>query len=204
MALDGAAGRVSTMALSAPAEHPDVRARGPATMDDAHAFGGSHGDIRPNLTDRPVEAQLDSCAVRGVLRTVHPRVSDHLGAAGDLLRIVGAQVVRRDGTPLGGASDVLVSKAALLYLIDLTPPGTGELQRHIERDDAPVVLSVGPIWLRGHAHIPVGGDLETYVAGALNRFIPITGATVLGQEPATPRTILVNRDKLQLMLRDQA
>jgi hypothetical protein len=191
------------MALSASAEHPDDRARGQPTMDDAHAFGSSAGDMRPNLSERPVEAQLDSCTVRGVLRTVHQRVSDHLGAAGDLLRIAGARVVRGDGTSLAGVSDVLVSKAALLYLVDLMPPGTGQLQRQIERDDAPVVLCVGTVWLRGHAHIPVGGDLETYVAGALNPFIPITDATVLGQEPATPRTILVNRDKLQLMLRDQ-
>lgn len=167
-------------------------------MVDAYLRERSAGE--PTLGEKPVEVYLDSCSIRGILQTAHTRVSDHLGATEETIRLKDARVVLRDGTALATDAAALINKAIILFLVDLTPRPTGQLGLQVERNVRDVTLNIGTIWIRGRAHLPVGGELQTFFSGAMNRFMAITDATVVGFEAAEPRTVLINRDQLRCML----
>lgn len=160
---------------------------------------GSVGRGHPEVHQRRVEIYLDSCSVRGVLETIHPRVSDHLASEGETLTLLAARVVTRDGTQLSRGAQTFVQKSVILFIVDLSAPG-GYAGFRVERLQREVMLNVGSIWLRGRAHLPIGADLANFVAGSMARFMPITDATVIGASAIEPRTVLVNRDQLRCMI----
>lgn len=153
-----------------------------------------------NLNDRTVEIYLPACALRGTLETHHARVSDHLGTPEEVLRLSDVRVTLRDGRELARQRSVLVNKAEILFVIDLTPYPTGHLGFQVERSPQPVTVNVGNIWLRGKAHLPVGGEVAHYFTGAVNRFMALTEASVVGHDAARPRTVLINRDRVACLL----
>jgi hypothetical protein len=155
-----------------------------------------------NMQAKRIEVYLDACSVRGILETAHARVSDHLGATEEVLRIREARVLMRNGEQLSSEKTVLVNKTEILFIVDLTPRTSGQTGFQVERDPHEVILNVGTIWLKGRAHVPVGGELPSFFAGAMNRFMPITEATVVGYTNAEPRTVLINRDQLRCMIVD--
>ena len=124
-----------------------------------------------------VEVYLDSCSIRGVLETNHPRVSDHLGIPDQVLRLTDARVTLPDGSILADGQASLINK-----------------------DQIALTVSIGNLWLRGFAHMPHGADMNSFLTGTMNRFMPLTGATVVGHESAPPRTVLINRDRLKCVL----
>lgn len=159
-----------------------------------------HAERATHLNDRVVEIYLPACALRGTLETHHPRVSDHLGTPDEVVRLSDVRVTLRDGRELARQREVLVNKAEILFAIDLTPHPTGHLGFQVERAPRQVTVNVGNIWLRGYAHLPVGGSLDQFFAGAVNRFMALTDATVVGNDAARPRTVLVNRDRVGCLL----
>ena len=86
---------------------------------DAGVAGRGH----PEVHQRRVEIYLDSCSVRGVLETIHPRVSDHLASEGDTLTLLAARVVTRDGTQLARGTSTLIHKPVILFVVDLSSTG---------------------------------------------------------------------------------
>ncbi len=162
---------------------------------DAGVAGRGH----PEVHQRRVEIYLDSCSVRGVLETIHPRVSDHLASEGDTLTLLAARVVTRDGTQLARGTSTLIHKPVILFVVDLSS-AAGYSGFRVERMQREVMLNVGSIWLRGRAHLPIGADLANFVSGSMARFMPITDATVIGAQAVEPRTVLVNRDQLRCMI----
>lgn len=153
-----------------------------------------------STTSKPIEVYLASCSIRGTIETPHPRVSDHLGATDEVLRLSDARVVLRDGTQVASEKTAVVNKAEILFVVDLTPNSTGLLGFQVERAPVEVTLNVGNIWLRGRAHLPIGGDINSFFTGAVNRYMAITEAIVVGYEQGRPRTVIINRDQLNCML----
>jgi len=147
---------------------------------------------RLNLIARPVELYLESGVLRGQLKTAHPRLSDHLRDADESLVLDGAVVVPyRAKEPLASSATVLVQKRRVLFAVDLeAQPGVESMR--VAREAHQVVLSSGPFWLRGTVHLPLGGELRSYFESSAVGFVPLTSATVVGRENATPRTLLVN------------
>lgn len=147
-----------------------------------------------------VEVYLDSCSIRRLLETNHPRVSDHLGIPDQVLRLSDARVTLRDGSILAEEHTSLVNKDKILFVIDHTPRGTGKLGYQIPKDQIALTVSIGNLWLRGYAHMPQGADMTSFLTATMNHFMPLTGATVVGHEDAPPRTVLINRDRLKCVL----
>jgi hypothetical protein len=172
-------------------------------MATLQASLNNRSDEYLNVSDKQIEAYLDHCSIRGTLMTGHARVSDHLGATEEILRLTGARVVMRDGTVLENTPTALINKSELLFVVDLSPSPGGHASFHVERDHFNVMLNVGPIWLQGKAHVPVGAELHAFFAGTMNRFMAITDATVVGHANAKPRTVLINRDQLRCMVTTQ-
>jgi hypothetical protein len=154
----------------------------------------------PNLYQKRIEIYLDTCSIRGVLETAQARVSDHLNAFEDTIRLTDARVILREGTPLSTESTVYINRSIVLFVVDLTPQPAGQDGLHVQRDERPVTFNIGTIWIRGRAHLPVGGEMQTFVGEPSDRFMPITEATVVGYEATAPRTILINRDQLRCMM----
>lgn len=157
-------------------------------------------DQPTNLSQKRIEVYLDACSIRGTLDTAHPRVSDHLGSTEEVVRLRDARVVLRDGSVLSENTSVVINKSEILFVVDLTPRPAGHAGFQVEKDPVNVTLNIGTIWLKGRAHLPVGGELSSFFAGAMNRFMAITEATVVGYDSAEPRTVLINRDQLNCML----
>lgn len=147
-----------------------------------------------------VEVYLNSCSIRGLLETTVPRVSDHLCIPEQVLRLADARVTLRDGSILATGQVSLINKDEILFVIDLTPGGTSKLGFQIPKDQIALTVSIGNLWLRGYAHMPHGADMNSFLTGTMNRFMPLTGATVVGHEGAPPRTVLINRDRLKCVL----
>lgn len=147
---------------------------------------------RLRFVTRKVEFYLASGAVRGLLKSPHPRLSDHLRDPEESFVIEEAVVTSyRSKEPLASGNSVLVGKSQILFAVDLDE-GAGMQNMRVERVTHQVALCVGPFWLRGQVHLPVGGDLRAYFDSDALRFIPVTAAVVVGQEAAVPRTVLVN------------
>jgi hypothetical protein len=153
-----------------------------------------------SMTTKTVEVYLASCSIRGTIETPHARVSDHLGSPDEVLRVREARVVLRDGSQVANNRTALVNKAEILFVVDLTTNPSGHLGFQVERAPLEVTLNVGNIWLKGQIHLPIGGDINSFFTGAVNRFMAITEATVVGYEQGRPRTVIINRDQLNCML----
>lgn len=160
----------------------------------------SRTDQPTNLSQKRIEVYLDACTIRGTLDTAHPRVSDHLGSTEEVIRLRDAHVVLRDDNALSEVSLAIIIKSEVLYVVDLTPHPAGHAGFQVEKDPVDVTLNIGTVWLKGRAHLPIGGELSPFVAGTLNRFMAITEATVVGYDGTEPRTVLINRDQLRCML----
>jgi len=147
---------------------------------------------RLSLVVRPVELYLESGVLRGLLKSAHPRLSDHLRDADESLMLEDAAVVPyRAKEPLASSATVLVQKRRVLFAVDLeAQPGVESMR--VERVAHPVAMSSGPFWLRGTVHLPVGGELRSYFESSAIGFVPLTSATVVGREAAATRTLLVN------------
>ena len=161
---------------------------------------GNRSPGEPSLSERPVEVYLESCSIRGLIETTQTRVSDHLGTAEETIRLKGARVVIRDGTELASNAEIFINKAVVLFVVDLSPRPTGQLGFQVRRDVKGVTVNIGTLWIRGQVHLPVGGDLQSFYIGAINRFMAITQATVVGREQAAPRTFLINRDQVRCLM----
>lgn len=151
-------------------------------------------------TGKRVEIYLDSCSIRGSLQTTQTRVSDHLNASDEPVCLKDARVVPRDGEPIATDSTVYVNKSTILFVVDLTPRLDGQRAFQVERAEHAVTLNIGTIWIRGHVHLPVDGEMQTFFGGIVARFMPLTQATVVGHEATAPRTVLINRDQLRCLM----
>lgn len=156
--------------------------------------------VEPALTEKRIEIYLDSCSIRGTLATSQARVSDHLNANDAPVCLKDARVVTRGGEPMATESTVYVNKSIILFVVDLTPHPASQLGFHVERDERKITLNIGTIWIRGQAHLPVGGELQAFFGGNAARFMPLTQATVIGNDATAPRTVLINRDQLRCMM----
>jgi hypothetical protein len=156
--------------------------------------------FEPTLAEKRVEIVLDACSIRGTLTTSQTRVSDHLNASDAPVYLRDARVVTREGQPLANQTTVYVNKSVILFVVDLTPNPTGQLGFQVERDPRNVTLNLGTIWIRGEAHLPIGGEMEAYFGGASAGFMPLTNATVVGPGATAPRTVLINRSQLRCMM----
>ena len=151
-------------------------------------------------TKKRVEIFLDSCSIRGNLETAHSRVSDHLNAGDETVCLRDTRVVRNDGMPMAAESTVVVNTSAILFIVDLSPRLVSQPGSQVERDEREVTLNIGTIWVRGHAHLPVGGEVETFFSGTASCFMPLTEAIVVGYETTAPRTVLINREQLRCVV----
>lgn len=154
---------------------------------------------RLQFVTRKVEFYLEGGAVRGLLKSPHPRLSDHLRDPEESFVIDDAVVTGyRAKEPIVSGSSALVGKSQILFTVDLDESASPEHMR-VERTAQPVALCVGPFWLRGRVHLPIGGDLRAYFDSDAMRFIPLTAAVVVGRESATPRTLLVNMERISVV-----
>jgi hypothetical protein len=161
-------------------------------MADGQPQFGWQATNRLSLITRQVEIYLESGALRGLLKSAHPRLSDHLRDADESLMLEGAVVMPyRSKEPLASGAAVLVQKRRILFAVDLEA-GTGMESMRVARESRLVVVSSGPFWLRGEVHLPVGGELRSYFESSAIGFVPLTSAIVVGRETAAPRTLLVN------------
>jgi hypothetical protein len=166
--------------------------------------GSLFGDFTEQIAapnPKPVEIYLDACSIGGVLESPHARVSDFLGSSDDTIRVTAARVIAWGGKSLATQATLLVNKRAILLVADLSPAPATNTDALVEREPHAVTLNVGPIWIQGNVHLPVGGDVQSViVSGPANRFLPLTDAVFVGHEDSGARTVLVNRDHLHCML----
>lgn len=161
-------------------------------MVDRQQQLGWQSTNRLSLVTRQVELYLESGVLRGLLKSAHPRLSDHLRDADESLMLEGAVVMpNRSKEPLASGAAVLVQKRRILFAVDLEA-GVGLESMRVARESRLVVVSSGPFWLRGTVHLPVGGELRSYFESSAIGFVPLTSATVVGREAAAARTLLVN------------
>jgi hypothetical protein len=158
--------------------------------------------IQPLVSEKRVEVVLDACSIRGTLATSQTRVSDHLNASDEPLFIRDARVVTHEGQPLADQTAVYVNKSVILFVVDLTSNPTGQYGFQVEREPRNVTLNLGTIWIRGEAHLPMGGEMKAFFGGASPGFMPLTNATVVGPVATAPRTVLINRSQLRCMMTD--
>jgi hypothetical protein len=154
---------------------------------------------RLRFVTRKIELYLEGGAVRGLLKSPHPRLSDHLRDPEESFVIDEAVITSyRAKEPIVSGSSAIVGKSQILFAVDFDEGGGQETMR-VERTAQPVALCVGPFWLRGNVHLPVGGDLRAYFDSDAMSFIPLTNAVVAGRDGATPRTLLINMARVGLV-----
>jgi hypothetical protein len=153
----------------------------------------------------PLEVHLPAALVRGVLETNLDRVSSHLLTRQDdqVFSLRDATVENLDGQPIVNRATEYVVYMREVYLIaDLSP--TNPLQRagfeglYQRKDTSKALISVGPYLIQGDVYLLPGGALYDLLLEK-NQFIPVTQATILGRQPAAPRTYLINRYKIGFM-----
>ena len=153
----------------------------------------------------PLEVHLQAAIVRGVLETNIDRVSSHLLTRQDdqVFSLRDATVESLDGQPIVKRTTEYVVYMREVYLIvDLSP--ANPLQRsgleslYQRKDTSKALISVGPYLIQGDVYLLPGGALYDLLLEK-NQFIPVTQATILGRQPAAPRTYLINRYKIGFM-----
>ena len=162
--------------------------------------------MEQNLTyTMPLEVYLPAALVRGVLETNQDRLSSHLLFRQDdqAFSLRDATVEDLTGKPIVNRATEYVVYMREVYLIaDLS--SSGQSQRmgveglYQKKDTSKALLSVGPYLIQGDVYLIPGGALYDLLLEK-NQFIPLTNATILGQQPAMPRTYLINRQKIGFM-----
>jgi hypothetical protein len=97
------------------------------------------------------------------------------------------------------AQSMTIYKHWVVFVVDLSSPealvdSDMELLR-VDRDHRSVVVGAGPFWIRGDVHLPKGGEVQSFSIRR-DRFIPMTGATLVDHPEHQPQTFLVNRDQI--------
>ncbi len=149
-----------------------------------------------------VEVYLTSTIIRGTLATKHDRLSDHLllRASDELFSLKDAAVEDLHGQPLSvGGAEYFIHMREALFIADLNT-GRGPARSNLDhakiaKESKNAVILVSPFWIRGQVHLMPGAALQDLLA-LKNRFIPVTGATLIGRSDVKPRTLLVNRTKV--------
>ncbi|HWP57256.1 MAG TPA: hypothetical protein VNL14_05165 [Candidatus Acidoferrales bacterium] len=154
------------------------------------------------IFNKEVEVYLSFATLRGTIATRHARLSDHLLTFDETFTLKNVKSGR--GTSSLSAETALVYKRLVILVADLGSDGQDTVDAQlfrVEREPHRVIVGAGPFWVRGDIHIVRGGDLETVGLGT-TRFVPLTGATFVGQEGAEPATFIVNREHIGCLLID--
>jgi hypothetical protein len=157
---------------------------------------------------RPVIVYLDAGAIRGTLQTLQPRVLDELhDASGSLtLRDVTLLSYRvEECTPADRQNDqVVLRKRQVLLMADLTPRPCTRIEMQVPRERFTVTLAVGPYWVNGCIHLPIGTEPVAFLDGSGVGFTPLTDAQLVKLANAPRQTLLVNREKISCIIVHQA
>lgn len=162
--------------------------------------------MEQNLTyTMPLEVYLPAAVVRGVLETNQDRLSSHFlfRQEDQMISLRDATVEDLTGKPVAKrANDYIVYMREAFLIADLSPAGqsqrTGLEGLYQRKDTSKALLSVGPYLIQGDVYLVPGGALYDLLLEK-NHFIPLTNATILGRPPMTPRTYLINRQKIGFM-----
>ena len=153
----------------------------------------------------PMEVHLPAALVRGVLETNQDRLSNHL-----LVRQNDQVFSLRDATveDLTGklvasrTNEYVVYMREVVLIADLSPAGQSQRSGleglYRKKNISKALISVGPYLIQGDVYLVPGGALYDLLLEK-NQFIPLTNATILSRQPASPRTYLINRHKIGFM-----
>lgn len=141
--------------------------------------------------------------VIGTLHSGRPRVSNHLNSADQVIKLVDAEL-RDDpnATPFVEHESIIINKPKVLFVLDLTSDEwiDGGADLAMAGEPHAVFASVGNYWITGDLELPVGGDLQEYLARSPQQFIPLTNADILDYDEKTPANVLINRDHLEAVV----
>lgn len=176
-------------------------------LSEAGALGRRDVTVRAESRIRhvPVHVYTLQSFLAGILTTDRPRLTDALNGAGkhlELLDVVSATYGSGASRHYGDSAYVLkksvyfvCDRPAAGYRPEHAPVATGHARHHI-------VLSCGPFFIEGRAHLPPGGNVEQKIFESAQRFIPLTGATI--SSPTMPvtneATVLVNRERVDYVI----
>ena len=153
----------------------------------------------------PLEVYLQGALVRGVLVTQQSRLSSYLGLGdgAEVFALKDASLENANRKPITlGADEYLVYLREVLLIADLSPASQTERSGiesfYVQKETSKALFSVGPYLLQGAVHLLPGTALHDLLLEN-NPFIPVTDAILLDRPETTPRTYLVNRNKIGFM-----
>lgn len=153
----------------------------------------------------PMEVHLPAALVRGVLETNQDRLSSHLlfRQNDQVFSLRDATVEDLTGKPIASrTNDYVVYMREVFLIADLSPAGQSQRSGleglYRKKNTSKALISVGPYLIQGDVYLLPGGALYDLLLEK-NQFIPLTNATILGRQPAPPRTYLINRHKIGFM-----
>jgi hypothetical protein len=153
----------------------------------------------------PLEVYLQGALVRGVLVTQQSRLSSYLGLrdGADVFALKDATIESANRKPIAlGADEHLVYVREVLLIADLSPASqtqrSGIESFYVQKESSKALFSVGPYLLQGAVHLMPGTALHDLLLEN-SQFIPVTDAILLDRADVTPRTYLVNRNKIGFM-----
>jgi hypothetical protein len=158
------------------------------------------------LAHRQLIVYLDGAALRGTLQTIHARILDELHDIDGSLRlhhVTRLEFARNERTRTESESDrqavharVVVSKRHIMAVTDLSDAEAPSLEHWLPREQLMVALAVGPYWLRGRLHLPVGMEPSDLLGSAGPGYAALTDARLFKAPDAPGRTVLVNREHI--------
>jgi hypothetical protein len=153
----------------------------------------------------PMEVYLPAALVRGVLETNQDRLSSHLLVRQDdqVFSLRDATVEDLIGRPIASrTNDYVVYMREVFLIADLSPAGQSQRSGleglYRKKNTSKALISVGPYLIQGDVYVVPGGALYDLLLEK-NQFIPLTNATIVGRQPAPPRTYLINRHRIGFM-----
>lgn len=156
------------------------------------------------LLNRPVIAYLNGGALRGGLQTLHPRVLDELNDAAGNVTLHDVKFVSNHGDAHAAAQlqsqQVLLSKRHMLLVADLVPTGPSSAEIQVPRERYDVTLAVGPYWVSGSLHLPIGIEPFGYLDGSGVGFTALTGAHLVKLDDEQRHTVLINREMVSCLM----
>jgi hypothetical protein len=153
----------------------------------------------------PLEVYLQGALVRGVLVAHQSRLSSYLDQreGAEVFSLKDATLESANRKPITlGADEYLVYLREVLLIADLSPASqtqrSGIESFYVQKETSKAIFSVGPHMLQGAVHLLPGAALYDLLLEK-SRFIPVTDAILLDRQDVTPRTYLVNRNKIGFM-----
>jgi hypothetical protein len=153
----------------------------------------------------PMEVYLPAALVRGVLETNQDRLSNHLIVSQNdqVFSLRDATVEDLSGKLIASRTNEYVVYMREVFLIaDLSPAGQSQRSGleglYRKKNTSKALISVGPYLIQGDVYLVPGGALYDLLLEK-NQFIPLTNATILSRQSASPRTYLINRHKIGFM-----